>query len=191
MSPPRTENRQQSCPTCGAKKSVLIAACAYCGVEVTHDRELGREEYLQALVASIDNKVRERLGPDADEFDRQDARVEAIRELPIPSETQTCAAFLFFCHSNVSPSYEAEDESDAWKGKAKAAYDSLRLATLNDPQIGRFLEDYRSIYSADALKKHERSKASHTLLYTLLSVMGIIVVYGGGYFIIKGLFFTK
>jgi|ERR1017187_4374643 hypothetical protein len=150
-----------NCPACGAKTSSVIANCEYCGIEIPKIGQLTPQEYIKALSHRL-----ERAGED----DYLKGRDNAIKGFPIPSDIPTLTDFFIFCHGNTERGIDRETgESGCWLNKAKAAYDRLRLASLNNPQLMSFLEEYKSTYSDQAMKA---DSTKNSLLIVLL-VVGI------------------
>jgi len=51
------------------------------------------------------------------------------------------------------------DNSTAWRAKARAAYGRLRLASLNNPQLLSYLEEFKETYSEAAMKASAKAWA--------------------------------
>lgn len=51
---------------------------------------------------------------------------------------------MAFMKGNMDPTQAA------WKAKARAAYERLRLASLNNPQMGQFIAPFNSDYGAQS-----------------------------------------
>jgi len=150
-----------NCPTCGAKTSAAIANCEYCGVEIKKADQLTPKDYISALAHSIDEYKRKARSSDDtynEAIDGEKATANAIGMFPIPSDVSLLTEFFMFCHGNVKEGFEGmQADNKAWRAKAKAAYDKLRLASLNNPQISSFLDDFKAYYSSEAMKKDARN----------------------------------
>ncbi|MBP6507064.1 MAG: hypothetical protein KA257_05820 [Opitutaceae bacterium] len=147
-----------NCPTCGAKVSAVIANCEYCGTELKRAAQLSTDEYIGALKRSIDEYRKRATEADDDDgelYPGKAAEAKAIGMFPLPSEISLLTEFFAFCHGNCKTGLGAwgDEVNDAWKAKAKAAYTRLRLASLNNPQLTGFLEEFKATYSNDAPKK--------------------------------------
>lgn len=155
-----------SCPTCGAINSSVISNCEYCGVEFSKAQELTPQEFVTAIGKAI-VKVRNSTGRFSNRFDKDEAEETAMKAIPIPSDIPTLTAFFMYAHGNFPKEKMIRSHSEeAWRLKTKAAYDMLRLASLNNPQLTNFLEEYRDTYSEAAMRgSDERSRKRQILFF--------------------------
>lgn len=179
---------QINCPTCGAKTNSVIANCEYCCVEISRPAQLNPQDYVKALAHSIEEAKRKAKaegdfsGMWSEWIDGKPIEVRMIKNFPIPSDISTLTEFFIYCHGNVQTGIESMSaDSGAWSSKAKAAYDRLRLASLNAPQLSSFLEEFKSSYSADAMKARGKLQV---LIYGTI-VIFILLLYILGYFITR------
>lgn len=147
---------QINCPTCGAKTDSVISNCEYCGIEIAKVQELSPREYMKALTRSLHEakvKMKAEMGSEYSEMaDGETVERTMLTAFPIPSDIPTLTEFFIFCHGNVQGGLAGIGQtSGAWRSKAKAAYDRLRLASLNNPQLTSFLNDFKSTYSAEGM----------------------------------------
>jgi len=161
---------QLNCPTCGAKTSSVVANCEYCGVEIARVNTLSVDEYMASIQRRLDNcsskdfnSVRRGI---ADIMMRQSAAqraktlalAETICLLPLPSNTEALLALFSYCNGHDQPigfgtRSEKKEEILAWRGKALAAYERLRVMALNNPQLSDYLKGYAGKYSPEAIAK--------------------------------------
>ena len=137
-----------NCPTCGAKISSIVANCEYCGAELSKSAEgkLSSQEIIEALNRRIAN-CRGIL-------ERDEQKAAAISAFVLPSDLQTLAEVFLYFHGNVRTGSNAwgDPVCDAWKGKAKSAYERLRLASLNNSQMTQFIAPFDVLYGTSAKK---------------------------------------
>lgn len=136
----------------------MIANCEYCGSELRPTAQLSPDAHIAALRRSIEEYKRKAKEDDdcADElFPLKAAEVKAIGMFPIPSDLSLLTEFFVFCHGNCRTGFDSwgDEVNNAWKAKAKAAFARLRLASLNNPQLAGFLEEFKANYSDAAPKK--------------------------------------
>jgi hypothetical protein len=143
---------QTNCPTCGAKADSVVGNCEYCGVEFAKAQSLTPQEFVTAVGRAISTaKEKTKWGQD-----REEAASTALMAIPIPSDIPTLTAFFMFCHGNVKHGWDAlGTEQSAWRSKTKGAYDMLRLASLNNPQLATFIEEFKGSYSVEGMKAAE------------------------------------
>jgi hypothetical protein len=143
-----------NCPTCGAKTSSIVANCEYCQVELRIEAAaaIAPQEFIGALVKSLEASAQvkatgiERLNP---ALATSRAKAEVIERFPIPSSLNHLTHFFLFCHGNCkSGMHGTALDAIAWKAKAKAAYEGLRLAALNDAQLTGFLVQFDKVYGS-------------------------------------------
>jgi hypothetical protein len=154
-----------NCPTCGAKADSVVANCEYCGIEFARAQSLTPQEFVAAVGRSV-------LSYPSYEAD------EPIKAIPIPSDVPTLMAFFMFCHGNLSdnPIEFRNPDQSAWRAKARASFDMLRLASSENPKISMFLEEFKSTYSDAGIK--EGSKAYNSELKKtgiLVAVVWVII----------------
>lgn len=161
---------QINCPTCGAKTDSIIANCEYCGVEFVKAQTLTPQEYIAAVgraIAIAQNKAGSSL------LAKDEADSTTLMSIPIPSDIPTLTAFFMFCHGNVKGGFDGWNPGQkAWAAKAKGSYDMLRLASLNNPQLSSFLEEFKSSYSAEAMKAQGKSET----LWVIVSIVLLIAI---------------
>ncbi len=110
-----------------------------------------------------------------------DARIEAIKMLPLPSNIESLAGLFAYCHGHnqqipASASYGVAEEIMAWRGKALSAYERLLLAALNDPKLTDFLKRYEGTYSPEAISARSNNEAENENRDTRLFVVCFIGV---------------
>ena len=129
-----------NCPTCGAKADSVVANCEYCGIEFAKAQSLTPQEFVAAVGRAISSSYDE---------------AETIRTIPIPSDVPTLMAFFMFCHGNLShnPLEFRNSDQSAWRAKAKSSFEMLVLVSSENPKISKFLEEFKSTYSDEVLKK--------------------------------------
>ncbi len=165
-----------NCPTCGAKTNQVILNCEYCGSTLTPNSTLKPSDYIEALQRRLDS-IQQSDSPDSDKHDEQ---LSAIRMFTMPSEIQCLIEFLTFCDGNAvmeNTDFDSEQAEliSAWKGKATAAYNKLRIASVNNPDITSFLKDYSSRYSAEAVETSKKTERNNQLIgYVVLLVIVIL-----------------
>ncbi len=184
---------QIKCPTCGAATSDAHDACEYCGADSSAASNLTPDQHTKAFAKYIEQTVaRARAGAKDPEYfniiDKERATATAIKSFPAPTKPDSLAAFFVYCHGNVTvEGYEFGGELEAWRSKAKGAYEALRLASLSNPQLASFLEDFKSSYSAGAIKALEASAKKEKNVKLLLGLVLCLPVLAIWYFIITGL----
>ena len=156
---------QINCPTCGAKTSSVIANCEYCGIEIKRAAEskITPQEMTDALTKRI-QACRGWWPP------KNQKQAEVIHAFPLPTDVNLLAQLLMFCHGNIKgrvdmgifgnlmgfgSSAEMVPDQQAWKAKACALYQALRLAALNNPQLTTFLAPFDQIYGIQASQGHK------------------------------------
>ncbi len=150
-------SERRNCPTCGASTSSVVAHCEYCGTELSGDAKLSPQEHVAALAKAFAS---------ADRYSPSDQQA-AIAAMPIPTDLQVGLAFFLYCHGNVKDGLEGSDPTNiAWRYKAKVAYDSLRLAALNNSQLSEFLRDFQEMYSAAGINQFQKANTM-VWIYTL------------------------
>ncbi len=129
-----------NCPTCGAKADSIVANCEYCGIEFKRTQSLTPQEFVAAVGRAVSSYT---------------LREEGITIIPIPSDVPTLMAFFMYCHGNLSynPDYFNASDQSAWRSKAKASFEMLRLASSENPKISKFLLQYERIYSEEGMKE--------------------------------------
>jgi hypothetical protein len=140
---------------CGARTSSVIANCEYCGIEINRAAEskITPHEMTNALT----KRIADAKGI-ANVFSGGECVAEAIVSFPLPTEINLLTQFFLFCHGNVREGYffsvidARNPERAAWRAKAKAAYQALRLASLNNPQLTSFLAPLDKIYGVQSNK---------------------------------------
>jgi hypothetical protein len=149
--------QQINCPTCGAKTNSLIANCEYCGIEIKRAEE--SKITPQEMIHALTKRIQEAKGI-SDWATSGQGTAEAIGLFPLPTDTNLLAQFFLFCHGNVGEEVGVmtsifkktwtDNKRPAWKAKASAAYQALRLATLNNPQLATFIAPFDQIYGVQS-----------------------------------------
>lgn len=157
-----------NCPTCGAKADSVVANCEYCGIEFARAQSLTPQEFVAAVGRSV-------LSYPSYEAD------EPIKAIPIPSDVPTLMAFFMFCHGNLShnPLEFRNSDQSAWRAKARASFDMLRLASSENPKISKFLEEFKSTYSDEGIKETHKAynaelKKSWILIAVISGILGAV-----------------
>ena len=129
-----------NCPTCGAKADSVVANCEYCGIEFAKAQSVTPQEFITAVARAINTYT---------------FRHEGITIVPIPNDVPTLMSFFIYCHGNISynPDYFSDPDQEAWRSKAKASFEMLRLASSENPKISKFLSQYERIYSEEGMEK--------------------------------------
>lgn len=155
-----------NCPTCGAKADSVVANCEYCGIEFARAKLLTPQEFVAAVGRAISSSYDE---------------AETIRTIPIPSDVPTLMAFFMFCHGNLShnPLEFRNSDQSAWRAKARASFDMLRLASSENPKISKFLEEFKSTYSDEGIKETHKAynsemKKSWILIAVVSGILGAV-----------------
>ena len=144
---------ERTCPTCGASTSSLIANCEYCGIELhrSEQRAISPEEHIGALRKRLE-ACSMATPTGAFKLNKQvflrKKMAEVIEMFPIPTDIQLLSNFFVYCHGNSGdPFWQMSDPASlAWRSKASAAYQALRLASLNNPQLAGFLAPFDQVY---------------------------------------------
>jgi hypothetical protein len=161
---------QVNCPTCGAKTDSVISNCSYCGIEISKVQEISPDEYIAAIghaLITAKNNCKSKY-----DHEKEQAMLDVLQSIPIPSDVKRLTAFFMYCHGNVKVGFDGMDNATpVWRTKAKAAYDGLRLASLNNPQLSSYLDDFKSMYSTEAMKK-----AGQVWYYFFVAVFGSIAL---------------
>lgn len=160
-----------NCPTCGAKADSVVANCEYCGIEFARAQSLTPQEFVAAVGRSVLS------------YPSYEADVP-IKAIPIPSDVPTLMAFFMFCHGNLSDNiieFHFPDQS-AWRAKARASFDMLRLASSENPKISKFLEEFKSTYSDAGIKEASKAynaeaKKSLIFIAVVWVILGAVLLY--------------
>ena len=136
-----------NCPTCGAKTNSVVSNCEYCGIEIKRaaESQITAQEMLNALTKRISDC------PGIGSFKSRN-QAEAIANFVLPSDIGLLAEFLVFCHGHAPTDAFNKYMSgqfmtkEAWQAKARSAYERLRLASLNNPQLSSYLAPFDKIY---------------------------------------------
>jgi hypothetical protein len=172
---------QIKCPTCGAATSDTHDSCEYCGVDLSAASNLNPDQHTKAFAKYIEQTVtRARAGAENPEsFDvlnrKVDVTATAIKSFPAPTKPDSLAAFFVYCHGNVTAEGD-KVEIEAWRSKAKGAYEGLRLLSLSNPPLASFLEDFRSSYSADASRAIEAAAKVEGKKNSVFKMIAMVVV---------------
>ena len=163
-----------NCTTCGAQINSVIKNCEYCGTEIENKTVLSPTEY----VAAIGRALMTAESKHKFQSDAERAKISTLEQIPIPMDIPTLTAFFMFCHSNTRTGLESQSPLPlAWQGKAKSAYDMLRLASINNSQLSSFLAEFKDRYSDEAIKKlHNQSWGIVGAIAGIMAV-GFLVVH--------------
>ncbi len=141
------------CPTCGAKASGdLKSTCEFCGVELAKAGLVSPQETINALKHSIEEHVRKmREVRDNADWDHE-ATAAAVQAFPVPSDIGCLTALFIHAHGIVvSNNRLILDDEKAWFSCAKASYERLCVASLSNPQLAIYMEQFKATYSEEAL----------------------------------------
>ena len=161
------------CPTCGAKASGdLKSTCEFCGVELAKAGLVSPQETINALKHSIEEHVkRMREGLAKSSAWDDDGTAAAVQTFPIPSDIGCLTAVFLLAHGIVRSSDYFSDyavhstNENAWFSCAKASYERLCVASLSNPQLAIYMEQFKATYSEEALTEKNKGCFIATACY--------------------------
>lgn len=158
------------CPACGAPVDSLALKCPECGYVFSHELESSkaiREEF-QALQTSLA------------QAQKPEKKAAIISAFSTPATVDGLLNMLVYAYSNFERCNGLDDEkvSSAWLGKAKQAYQTLKIKANADKDIlskikgYAFLEDTKTIPKVKISKTSKRKRS----IFRWCIILGILFI---------------
>ena len=158
------------CPACGAPVDPLALKCPECGYVFSHELESSkaiREEF-QALQTSLA------------QAQKPEKKAAIISAFSTPATVDGLLNMLVYAYSNFERCNGLDDEkvSSAWLGKAKQAYQTLKIKANADKDIlskikgYAFLEDTKTIPKVKISKTSKRKRS----IFRWCIILGILFI---------------
>lgn len=184
----RSKEKVKKCPNCGAAITESMLTCPECGYDFSTQSDTSEDiqkriERLQEMLENVDKeempvKSFDVFGMALLSEKRIQRKASIISTFTMPTTKEGLLQFLDFAYSNFSTMDKTgggDDIRNAWKGKAKMAYNMLRRYGNTDDEVSSIISYYDKLFKAEERKL---SKATMLLLFIIGFILfGLLMIF--------------
>ena len=147
----------RECPNCGAEIPSMSLKCEFCTFEIKGDQSK-TIDYIQNLQNKLIEASNNMSAKDKMLYGEKQVwnnQANIIQAFSLPTTKEDLLSLLLFSYSN----FEGQNNKlygnpvkEAWRGKAKQAYNMLKIYSSNDEQIKSILKQYENLDSSPKKK---------------------------------------
>lgn len=171
----RPNEKVKKCPNCGATITESMLTCPECGYDFSTQSDTSEDiqkriERLQEMLENVDKEempIRSSVASFLYDLNplsmkkRAERKASIISTFTMPTTKEGLLQFLDFAYSNFSTmdkNGDGDEIRNAWKGKAKMAYNMLRRYGNTDDEVSSVISYYEKLFKAEERKLSKVTK---------------------------------